>query len=188
LRASRVEATLKAGHTEERIRFPHRPSETGLKRYEFRVGDSPMFPLSVQVVDGKHEVLVLEDTWRWEFKFLRRVLEEDPSFRFTALLSRGSGSFMQFAAPDRRTQLVGFPQNRAQLTGFDTIVVGDVNPKTGDTQSFFNWNVSMMESDVITSYDQVRNDLFGVVGLATDGRSTATLVRTSSNHAQVGLQ
>ena len=43
----------------------------------------------MQVVEGKHEVLVLEDTWRWEFKFLRRVLEEDPSFRFTALLARG---------------------------------------------------------------------------------------------------
>src|SRR5207253_4877051 len=114
---------------EERVQLAHRPGETGLKRYEFRAGDATPFPLSVQVVDGRHEVLLLEDTWRWEFKFLRRVLEEDPSFRFTALLSRGNGAFLQFAAPDRRSQLVGFPQNRAQLLGFDTVIVGDVNPR-----------------------------------------------------------
>src|SRR5262249_43414896 len=120
---------LRAGRTQERVRLAHRPGEVGPKRYEFRADDSPAFPLSVQVVDGKHEVLVLEDSWRWEFKFLRRVLEEDPSFRFTALLSRGGGAFMQFAAPDRRAQLVGFPQEHGQLTAFDTVVVGDVNPK-----------------------------------------------------------
>ncbi len=83
----------------------------------------------MQVLDGRSEVLVIEDTWRWEFKFLRRVLEEDPSFRFTALLARGGGAFVQFAAPDRRAQLVGLPQNEAQLAAFDTVIVGDVNPQ-----------------------------------------------------------
>src|SRR5262245_7854155 len=124
-----TDVVVRAGRTEERVRLAHRPGETGLKRYEFSAGDSPAFPLSVQVIDGKHEVLVLEDTWRWEFKFLRRVLEEDPSFRFTALLSRGGGAFMQFAAPDRRSQLVGFPRDPAQLSVFDTVVVGDVDPR-----------------------------------------------------------
>jgi hypothetical protein len=125
-----AEVVLKAGHTEEQVRLAHRPTELGPRHYEFAIGDNaPPFRLSVQVVDGKHEVLVLEDTWRWEFKFLRRVLEEDPSFRFTGLLSRGGGAFMQFASPDRRAQLVGFPQERGQLSIFDTVVVGDVDPR-----------------------------------------------------------
>jgi hypothetical protein len=124
-----AEVVLRAGRTEERVRLAHRPAETGPRRYEFRADESPVFPLSVQVIDGKHEVLVLDDTWRWEFKFLRRVLEEDPSFRFTALLARGGGAYMQFAAPDRRAQLVGFPQNQAHLAAFDTVIVGDVNPR-----------------------------------------------------------
>src|SRR5262249_32692955 len=34
-----------------------------------------------------------------------------------------------FAAPDRRSRLVGMPQNRAQLASFDTVVLGDVNPR-----------------------------------------------------------
>jgi hypothetical protein len=125
-----AEVVLKAGRSEESVRLPHRPTELGTRHYEFRAGDdAPPFALSLQVVDGKHEVLVLEDTWRWEFKFLRRVLEEDPSFRFTGLLSRGGGAFMQFASPDRRAPLVGFPQERGQLAVFDTVVLGDVDPR-----------------------------------------------------------
>lgn len=126
---SQAEVVLRAGRTEERVRLAHRPTETGPKQYAFQVADQSAVPLSVQVVDNKHEVLMLEDTWRWEFKFLRRVLEDDPSFRLSALLSRGGGSFMQFAAPDRKAQLVGFPQNREQLDVFDTVVLGDVDPR-----------------------------------------------------------
>jgi hypothetical protein len=124
-----ADVVLKAGRSEQRVRLAHRPVELGPKRYEFRAGQGEPFPLNVRVVDGKHEVLVLEDSWRWEFKFLRRVLEEDPSFRFTAILSRGGGAFMQFAAPDRRSQLVGLPQDRGQLRLFDTVVLGNVDPR-----------------------------------------------------------
>jgi hypothetical protein len=76
----------------------------------------------------RSEVLVLEDTWRWGFKFLRRVLEDDPSFTMTAFLPRGE-AFMQFGEPDRQVKLGGFPQTRAELERFDIIVLGDVNPK-----------------------------------------------------------
>lgn len=124
-----ADVVLEAGRSEQRVRLAHRPVEVGPKRYEFRAEEGPSFPLGVQVVDGKHEVLVLEDSWRWEFKFFRRVLEEDPSFRFTAILSRGGGTFMQFAAPDRRSQLIGLPQDRGQLGPFDTVVLGDVDPR-----------------------------------------------------------
>jgi hypothetical protein len=114
---------------ELRVPVAHRPTSAGIKHYEFRVGEGLPHQVSVQVVDAKNEVLVLEDAWRWDFKFLRRVFEDDPSFRFTAMLSRGGNTFVQFGAPDRRVNLVGFPQGRAELEGFDTIVLGDVNVK-----------------------------------------------------------
>jgi len=112
-----------------------RPKEAGLKRFTFRLlqGDAPVgepFAVNVQAVDDRHDVLILEDTWRWEFKYLRRVLEDDPSFNLTAFLSRGGNAFVQFGEPDRRVKLGGFPQSRSELDGFDTIVVGDVQPTT----------------------------------------------------------
>jgi hypothetical protein len=126
---------LKAGQGERTVTLAQRPTTTGTKNYEFQIvsadagNKSKPFPVTVQVVDSKYEVLILEDTWRWEFKYLRRLFEEDPSFRFTALLSRGSGSFVQFGSPDRRVNLVGFPQGRGELEGFDTFILGDVNPE-----------------------------------------------------------
>jgi hypothetical protein len=124
---------LKAGRREETFTVAHRPATTGKKRYEFRIdapsGTSAPRPkrLDVDVVDSKYEVLILDDTWRWEYKFLHRLFEDDPSFRFTALLPRGGGSYVQFGSPDRRVNLVGFPQGRAELEGFDLFILGDVD-------------------------------------------------------------
>ena len=123
---------LKAGRAEQTLLLTHRPGASGLKQYEFVLdganASTKPYPLAVQVLDSKYEVLVLEDRWRWEYKYLHRLFEDDPSFRFSALLNRGGGAFVQFGSPDRRVNLVGFPQSRSDLEGFDTFVVGDVNP------------------------------------------------------------
>jgi hypothetical protein len=124
---------LKAGHVEETLQLSYRPASVGVKQYGFHLtaGAEPSakpYPLAVQVVDGKYEVLILEDRWRWEYKYLHRLFEDDPSFRFSALLNRGGGAHMQFASPDRRVNLIGFPQSKADLEGFDTFVLGDVDP------------------------------------------------------------
>jgi len=123
---------LPAGH-ETRIELRDHPLEPGLKRYIVRLlqgGGSIATPraASIQVADQRHEVLILEDSWRWDFKFLRRLLEDDPSFSFTAFLARGGTAFVQFGEPERRVQLGGFPHSRGELDGFDTLIIGDVNP------------------------------------------------------------
>src|ERR1022692_4232965 len=105
---------MKAGQTELVLMLAHRPTATGTKTYDFQLqpvpGETAAPPkkVVVQVVDNKYEILVLEDAWRWEYKFLHRLFEDDPSFRFTALLPRGNNGFVQFASPDRRVNLVGF--------------------------------------------------------------------------------
>ena len=119
---------------EARVEFSDHPAAPGLKRYMLRLvqGDAPVGAgraVNVQVSDRRHEVLMLEDTWRWDFKFLRRLLEDDPSFSFTAFLARGGAAFVQFGEPDRRVQLGGFPHSRRELDGFDTLILGDVNPQ-----------------------------------------------------------
>lgn len=124
---------FKPGSEEQRVPVTYRPTSAGAKKYEFRVSgpDAAETPYvtTVQVLDGKYELLILEDSWRWEFKYMRRVFEDDPSLRFTATLARGGGAFVQFGSADRRVNLVGFPQGRAELEEFDTIVLGDVSPQ-----------------------------------------------------------
>jgi len=84
--------------------------------------------MTVEVVAERYEVLLLEDSWRWEFKYLRRVLEDDPSFNFTGFLSRG-GAYVEFASADRLSQLAAFPRTAADLNGFNIIILGDVDPR-----------------------------------------------------------
>ena len=69
------------------------------------------------------DVLVLQGAWRWDFKYLRRVLESDPNFSFTGFLPRGPGLYMQYGEPERGVQLSGFPGTRAELSGFDIIIL-----------------------------------------------------------------
>jgi|GEM_PF-799264 len=127
------------GEDEHSIQLVHRPTTTGIRHYAFhvgQVGDPPpatnapaQYALSVQVLNRNTRVLILEDAWRWEFKYLRQLLEEDPSFTFVAFLARSGGTYMQFAEPDNSLKLGGFPQSRAELEWFDIFILGDVQPQ-----------------------------------------------------------
>jgi hypothetical protein len=127
--------TFDVGQSERYVRLAHRPMAVGAARYSVHVrpaenpealGAVQPYDTTVDVLARNNKVLVLEDSWRWEFKFLRRVLEDDPSFTFTAFISRGPGIYMQFTEPDNTVKLAGFPRGKSELEWFDVIVMGDV--------------------------------------------------------------
>lgn len=129
------QVTFDEGQGERNVRLAHRPMTAGPARYSVQVrpaedanaiGKVPAYDTTVDVLTRNNKVLVLEDSWRWEFKYLRRVLEADPSFTFTAFISRGPGVYMQFTEPDNMVKLAGFPRGKSELEWFDVIVLGDV--------------------------------------------------------------
>ena len=119
--------------TEQHVIVTHQAKDPGIARYTFslspQVADVVPYEATVEVVDARHEVLLLEDTWRWEFKYVRRVLEDDPSFNLTAFLSRGKSSYVQFREPECNVSLAGYPEGPADIYQFDLIVLGNVNPE-----------------------------------------------------------
>lgn len=119
--------------SEQQVDLVYRPVKTGFREYEVELsgfqGTHPTRVMTVEVVGARHEVLLLEDTWRWGFKYLRRVLENDPSFSFTGFLNRGGQVYVAFADGDRQNQLSAFPRTEADLNGFDIFVLGDVDPR-----------------------------------------------------------
>ena len=146
--------TFAAGQAEKLVTLTFQPAEAGLKEYAVEVAGAPVGgpeatlgrKFSVQVLGARNEVLFLEDAWRWEFKFLRRIFEDDPSFTLTAFLSRGESAFVQLAEPDRRTKVTGFPQSRAELAGFDTLVLGSADPRRWP-RGFANVLQQLVEED-----------------------------------------
>lgn len=142
--------TFAPGQAEKFVLLSFQPAEAGLKEYAVEVSGTPApvpsRKFSVQVLGARNEVLFLEDAWRWEFKFLRRIFEDDPSFTLTAFLARGDSAFVQFAEPDRRTKVTGFPQSRAELAGFDTLVLGGADPRRWP-RGFANVLQQLVEED-----------------------------------------
>lgn len=137
-RVATMDVAFAPGQEERHVTLTYRPRTTGIKAYALHVESVPPaaalddsvkpYELSCHVVGQRSEVLVLQDTWRWDFKFLRRVVEEDPSFSLTAFLPRGDGTFMHYGEPDRTVSPVGPPRTKAEIDWYDTIVLGDFRP------------------------------------------------------------
>ncbi|MCX5660998.1 MAG: hypothetical protein NTW19_15020 [Planctomycetota bacterium] len=102
------------------------PAQTQADKEKENAGPLP-YRFSVQVLDARNETLILQDVWRWDFKFIRRVFEDDPSFAFTAMLTRGGATYVQYAEADSHLRLSGFPQSRTELGWFDTLYLVDPN-------------------------------------------------------------
>jgi hypothetical protein len=130
-----VETVFEPGEREKQVALAFLPRQAGLHTYAVRteaagVAAGPPREVSIRVESGRLEVLMLEPTWRWDFKFIRRVFEDDPHFALSAFLSRGPGVVMQVGEPDRRVALGGYPQSRAELSAFDVIILGNVSPSS----------------------------------------------------------
>lgn len=76
---------------------------------------------------GKQQlnVLYIEGTPRWEYKFLKRALERDPMVQFTGFV-RGKGSL--FVRQGERVGSGVLPVTVDEFASFDTIILGDISP------------------------------------------------------------
>ena len=88
---------------------------------EGNVANNKRAKVGVRVIDRKIKVLVVDDSPRWEYRFLKGFLEADrarvdPRF----VLRQGD--------PSGQKMLAGFPATAAELRAWDAIVVGDVAP------------------------------------------------------------
>lgn len=76
---------------------------------------------SVEVLERKISVLVVESEPRWEFRYLRNVLERDPSVSLTICLLRpGVGSIAG------EQYLTALPTGRKELAAYELLILGDV--------------------------------------------------------------
>ncbi len=135
--ALRRRIELAAASRSQHLDLPWSPTSEGRTEYTLQVvpaAEGPVFEpspaqsITVEVVTRKDQVLLLEDGWRWDFRFLRHILEDDPNFAMTAFVARQPGIYVQFAEPGRTVRLDGFPRAASELEWFDTIILGDVNP------------------------------------------------------------
>ncbi|MCX7050100.1 MAG: hypothetical protein NTX50_32025 [Candidatus Sumerlaeota bacterium] len=80
---------------------------------------------SVFVSDSKINLLYLEGTLRWEYKFFKRFLEQDPQLEPTFVILTG-GSNISIQGNTKIKLDGGLPGPLEELAKFDAIIIGDV--------------------------------------------------------------
>ena len=80
----------------------------------------------LKVVDDKIKVLYVEKSPRWEFKYLSAMLSRDRRVDFKCFLVDGDPAL---ADGENSPFIKQFPATAEELTKFDLLILGDVDPK-----------------------------------------------------------
>lgn len=115
-----------------RVRLTHRPTEPGQYVYvietptvdrEINV-DNNRIERTVRVLKQKIRVLYVDAYPRYEFRYLKNLLERDPTIDLRVLLLDSDAEYVQ----QDRVALGFFPTDKKELFDFDVIIMGDVPP------------------------------------------------------------
>lgn len=92
---------------------------------EENAGNNTMTRL-VQVEDRKPRVLYIEGEPRWEFKFIRRALEEDKSVQIVTMLRTTQNKIYRQGVNNPKELEAGFPATPEEMFAYEGIVIGTV--------------------------------------------------------------
>lgn len=126
--------TYKVGPAGEdvKIRLAHRPKEPGTIEYVLDVPpqerelvtDNNRIERSVEVLKEKIRVLFVESYPRYEFRFLKNLLEREATVELKVLLLDSDPEYVQ----QDRSAIEFFPTRKQDLFDQDVIILGDVAP------------------------------------------------------------
>jgi len=84
----------------------------------------------VDVIDDSYRVLYFEGEPRWEYKFMRRALNEDRDLSLESLLKVSPNKFYRQGIQSGEQLADGFPRERAELFAYDALIIGSVEAAT----------------------------------------------------------
>ena len=84
---------------------------------------------SLSVDDGPIRVLHFEGEPRFEVKFLRRAVADDPVIQLTSLIRTAENKYYRLGIESPSELANGFPQKAAELFRYDVLVLGSVEAK-----------------------------------------------------------
>jgi Putative glutamine amidotransferase len=81
----------------------------------------------VLVSDAKRRILYVEGEPRWEFKFVRRAEEDDPTVQLVSMLRTSENKIYRQGISDPSELADGFPVRPEDLFGYAGIIIGSVD-------------------------------------------------------------
>jgi len=80
----------------------------------------------LQVVSRRARVLYVEGEPRWEMKFIRRAVVDDPTLELVSLLRTSANKIYRQGVEDETTLASGFPEAAEELDGYDALIIGSI--------------------------------------------------------------
>lgn len=80
----------------------------------------------VDVAERRASVLYVEGEARWEYKFMRRALDQDTGVRLVSLLRTSVNGYYRQGIDSPSELAHGFPTDRATLYAYDALVIGSM--------------------------------------------------------------
>ncbi len=81
----------------------------------------------VDVEESRYKVLYVEGEPRWEYKFMQRALNDDPSIQLSTLLKVTPNKYYRQGIESPEQLENGFPTERAELFNYDALIIGSLN-------------------------------------------------------------
>jgi len=128
---SRRNVLLKGGLQNEDISFDVRSLKKGAARIEVAIepfadeaaSDNNRVERSLRVVNDKINVLCIEGSARWEFRYLRAILKRDPRINAKFIATRAQSGMAQLSSD----YIARFPEDAADAFKYDLVILGDVD-------------------------------------------------------------
>ena len=79
---------------------------------------------TVVVPEARRSILYVEGEPRWEYKFIRRAVDDDPAVRLASLLRTTPNKFYRQGIDSQEELEGGFPEDRETLFGYDGLIIG----------------------------------------------------------------
>jgi hypothetical protein len=120
---------------EQTVALPFTPGNTGefevsasiTPRDDEAVKNNNSVTQRLKVIDSKVKVLMVEESPRWEFRYLQAVLLRDRRLEVKCWLQEGDAAI---AEGEGSPYVKAFPATKEELFKYDLVVLGDVNPKS----------------------------------------------------------
>jgi hypothetical protein len=137
---ARKRVTLEGGLQFEEVFFNVDVAEKGAVRIEVAIepfadestAANNRVKRSIRVVNEKINVLCIEGSARWEYRYLSAMLKRDPRINATFIATRAQPELAQNSSEF----IAKFPEDPEEAFAYDLVILGDVDPAFFSRESF----------------------------------------------------
>ncbi len=116
-----------------------------LETPEDRIPENNSLNALVEIKNDHPQILYIEGEPRWEFRYIRRALQDDPNIRLVTLLRSSQNKFYRQGLEKEETLAEGFPKKKEELFAYKGLIFGSIE------STFFSQEQLKMVVDFVSN-------------------------------------